>query len=327
MDNAGNTYFDSLRQKLERDFISLQKSPSVQNFSKTKTKQKQLKNFTFFSSEKKLPNKEGRIMKPSTQKKRENNKFLTPMLLRHGKNPKTEKDNLGRTHWKSEVKVYPEPESPDFLKKYLTVNGLRSNSLQDVFDVLRLENPDFKVIDNKIRTLLCLIKTLVVRAVMIENGNKNKNPELGNNNSLFKIEAKRNFDFQKQCIDDIEQIRSRFGHELGSLDLIFEKLASMLSSPLMMDHVRSYYQNKSENEKTSLLRKEKLVKNKYIHRTRKRRREGCNVKRNGGLLKKRAFEEEKDSGRERMEMKMVLMKQGDPKEGQGKFSLKRVSQA
>ena len=70
-------------------------------------------------------------------------------------------------------------EKSEFLGKYLNANGLRQGSLQDVFDVLRLENPDFRVIDNKIRTLLCLIKTLVVRAVMIENGNKNKNPEIG----------------------------------------------------------------------------------------------------------------------------------------------------
>lgn len=99
------------------------------------------------------------------------------MLVRQTSNFAPEKDHLRRTNWKSEQK--PRPESPGFLAKYLALNGLRPGSLQDVFDVLRLENPDFRVIDNKIRTLLCLIKTLVVRAVMIENGNKDKDPATG----------------------------------------------------------------------------------------------------------------------------------------------------
>ena len=100
--------------------------------------------------------------------------------MRPTSNHLSDKDILRRTNWKSEQKSHPDIESPNFLNKYLSVNGLRQENLQDVFDVLRLENPDFRVIDNKIRTLLCLIKTLVVRAVMIENGNQTKDPEIGN---------------------------------------------------------------------------------------------------------------------------------------------------
>lgn len=172
-----NRYFDQLRVKLERDFQHMNRGRTPVRV--TSCKPKQSKNFTFFSSEKKLPSKEEREGPESSKIKRNDPHFLTPLLIRNNLSNLNEKDNLGQTHWKSETKSQRESNSPQFLTQYLNVNGLRPGSLQDVFDVLRLENPDFKVIDNKIRTLLCLIKTLVVRAVMIENGNKAKNPELG----------------------------------------------------------------------------------------------------------------------------------------------------
>lgn len=172
-----NNYFEKMREKLENDFINLQNSSKKYMLSKSNLKP--TKNFTIFSSEKKLPKKDSTINSEGSNQKSGDSKFLTPMLLRHTSNHVHEKDNLRKTNWKTEKKTHPEIESPDFFNKYLSANGLRQGSLQDVFDVLRLENPDFRVIDNKIRTLLCLIKTLVVRAVMIENGNKNKNPEIG----------------------------------------------------------------------------------------------------------------------------------------------------
>jgi hypothetical protein len=176
-----NNYFENLRNKLENDFISLQNPPK---FSLSKQKIKPSRTFTFFSSEKKLSTK-GET--PNSQKslKTNDSQFLTPMLMRPTSNHIQEKDILKRTNWKSEQKLQTGMESPNFLNKYLKANGLRQGSLQDVFDVLRLENPDFRIIDNKIRTLLCLIKTLVVRAVMIENGNQNKDPEIGKE-TLFK---------------------------------------------------------------------------------------------------------------------------------------------
>lgn len=170
-----NNYFENLRKKLEKDFEMLQKSGTMRP---PKKHPKFAKNFTFFSSEKKLSPKETTTISEGSNQKIEN-QFLTPMLIRQTSNFTHEKDHLRRTNWKSEQKSQPETDSPGFLGKYLSLNGLRSGSLQDVFDVLRLENPDFRIIDNKIRTLLCLIKTLVVRAVMIENGNKHKDPEIG----------------------------------------------------------------------------------------------------------------------------------------------------
>jgi len=171
-----NNYFENLRQKLENDFVVLQNPPK---FTLSKQKAKPSRTFTFFSSEKKLSTKEETPNSQNSAKTNES-QFLTPMLMRPTSNHLSDKDILRRTNWKSEQKSHPDLESPNFLNKYLAVNGLRQENLQDVFDVLRLENPDFRVIDNKIRTLLCLIKTLVVRAVMIENGNQTKDPEIGN---------------------------------------------------------------------------------------------------------------------------------------------------
>ena len=183
-----NNYFEKLRVKLENDFVLLQNSSNKLILPQTETKQN--KKFNIFSSEKKLPqntenNKNSEI--------KTENKFLTPMLIRFNSNNGNKKDNLIKTNWKSEQKSVKESEKSEFLGKYLNANGLRQGSLQDVFDVLRLENPDFRIIDNKIRTLLCLIKTLVVRAVMIENGNKNKNPEIGTINLVKIILSKTKF--------------------------------------------------------------------------------------------------------------------------------------
>jgi hypothetical protein len=324
-----NNYFENLRHKLEHDFTTLQNPPK---FTLSKKKIQPLRTFTFFSSEKKLSTK-GETPNSQNSVKTSESQFLTPMLMRPTSNHIPDKDVLRRTNWKSEHKSQADLESPGFLNKYLSANGLRKGHLQDVFDVLRLENPDFRVIDNKIRTLLCLIKTLVVRAVMIENGNQNKDPEIGKYFFSVNQLARRNFNFQKQCIDDIEEIRSRFGHELGSLDLIFEKLASMLSSPLMMDHVRSYYQNQSlQILKTETQpvgnRSQQILNGKYIKRTRKRRNKTILVT---PLIRKRDSEEY-DSTKKIInnsnvgsQLKLVLTKEHQNNQGLGKFSLKRVS--
>jgi hypothetical protein len=149
------------------------------------------------------------------------------------------------------------------------------------------------------------------------------------------LKARKNFNFQKQCIDDIEEIRSRFGHELGSLDLIFEKLASMLSSPLMMDHVRSYYQKQSlqnskpVESKPLVQKSQKIVNRKYIKRTRKRKikNKKNQMKLITPLIRKRDSEEYNLSNKMKIgnELKLVLTKDHQNNQGLGKFSLKRVS--
>lgn len=107
---------------------------------------------------------------PTTSKKKEKDRsFLTPMLLRYNSENKTDIEPLKKTQWKSDQKtIINSHENSDFIKKYLASNGLSHGSLRDVFDVLRLENPEFRTIDNKIRTLLCLVKTLVIRAVVAD---------------------------------------------------------------------------------------------------------------------------------------------------------------
>lgn len=103
----------------------------------------------------------------------------------------------------------------------------------------------------------------------------------------------------------------------------------MLSSPLMMDHVRSYYQEKS------LLapRAGPAAKGKYIWRTRARRRRKRKAEMR--LIKPKTrkrgsdeFAQEKEA-RPRAggaEVKLVLRKQVPSAAGPGKFCLKRVAQ-
>ena len=113
----------------------------------------------------------------------------------------------------------------------------------------------------------------------------------------------------------------------------------MLSSPLMMNHVRSYYQNqnidilKTKNVEESqnkglnndiklhndrLLRNNK-IKKKYITRTRNTSSKSKNIK-------KRTYQEFKNNQDTASEMKLVLTKGNQNKMSLRKFSLKRVSQ-
>ena len=111
----------------------------------------------------------------------------------------------------------------------------------------------------------------------------------------------------------------------------------MLSSPLMMDHVRSYYQEKSLNipHLTELKSQPlKLVKGKYIWRTRTRRKGAPKKKMKliKPLTRKRNSDEFKPvqgtvkNLNASSKLKLVLTKEHQNNEGVGKFSLKRVSQ-
>lgn len=110
----------------------------------------------------------------------------------------------------------------------------------------------------------------------------------------------------------------------------------MLSSPLMMDHVRSYYQEKSLRVPVvaRLGRESKGgVRGKYIRRTRVGGRRGREeeMKLIRPLIRKRNADELKVvrkmvAGSEAgAELKLVLTKDNQNKAGTGKFSLKRVS--
>ena len=115
----------------------------------------------------------------------------------------------------------------------------------------------------------------------------------------------------------------------------------MLSSPLMMNHVRSYYQNqnnqsqkpKFENKiEKNLLKKNNTqtfkLKNKYICRTRKgwTKKQIKNKNFNCKTIKKRNFEGFNKNQKNLTEIELVLTKRNEDKMSLGKFSLKRVSQ-
>ena len=106
----------------------------------------------------------------------------------------------------------------------------------------------------------------------------------------------------------------------------------MLSSPLMMNHVRSYYQNKTTQP--TPLSKTPCPKNKYIRRTRASRGilpvklKGSNdvFSKQGLSIRKRDFEDLVNPDLlDRVPMKVVLRKEQFTNQGLGKFSLKRVS--
>ena len=102
----------------------------------------------------------------------------------------------------------------------------------------------------------------------------------------------------------------------------------------MMDHVRSYYQKQSLQIPKSInighqrdINK-KIVKGKYIKRTRKRKKKKVF---HTPLIRKRDSDEYKSTNKIitnsniGSQMKLVLTKEHQNNKGLGKFSLKRVS--
>lgn len=159
-----NTHFDLMREKLQNDFGKRESQFISSN-----------QNFEFLSVKKKIQNsmhkdiyKTGTSFDQSFEKK---SSFLTPLMFPRDISKKVEDETS--TVSKSYTRKYLNNEHAEFIKKYIFYNGIRQDKLRDVFDVLRLENPEFMTIDNKIRTLLCLIKSLVIHSCVIQDGSLN----------------------------------------------------------------------------------------------------------------------------------------------------------
>ena len=118
---------------------------------------------------------------------KQDSRFLTPLLMRYGSH--LDKDDTQKTYDDSDEKTLrakltdqlhsqsvhmlrPAGKHIDirFLKKYLKENGIPMQKLKNVFDVLRLENKQFKMADSKLRMLLCLLKLLVVKSAFEKKG-------------------------------------------------------------------------------------------------------------------------------------------------------------
>ena len=118
---------------------------------------------------------------------KQDSRFLTPLLMRYGSH--LDKDDTQKTYDDSDDKtsgakltdqlrsqsvnmLRPAGKQIDlqFLKKYVKENGIPIQKLKNVFDVLRLENKQFKMADSKLRMLLCLLKLLVVISAFEKKG-------------------------------------------------------------------------------------------------------------------------------------------------------------
>jgi hypothetical protein len=130
------------------------------------TETKSNKNFSFFSSEKKKK-KEIAQSFIKTTKDSLPLAFLTPSMNFSSHKNKSFL-NIQPTNFKSDRKSNSSSQKLNHqipFSNYLSLKKFDQQDIRDVFDVLRLENPQFKHVDNKIRILLCLTKTLVMKSI------------------------------------------------------------------------------------------------------------------------------------------------------------------
>lgn len=121
-----------------------------------------------------------RKMRQSSDKK-EDSRYLTPLLMRYGSH--LDKERTQRTYYQSGEKsagvavqksvgsksvqsMKEERVGVDlnFVRKYLRDHNISAEKVKNIFDVLRIEDKQFKMADSKLRMLLCLLKLLVVKS-------------------------------------------------------------------------------------------------------------------------------------------------------------------
>jgi hypothetical protein len=201
-------------------------------FAENKKSQKFLKNlkkFPFFSNNKDDVKNKNFLFKQISHEGSSNTKTMFQTPLSEFNSKFIQNQNFS-TNFKSDSKPQLSPAN-NFGGSLSTHQKSIDIKNANILDTLRSDNLDFKSTDDKLKLLLCLLKTLCMNQFFQSDKSSDK--------SKFPI----------NCINKIEKIRKKYSKEIGNLEQNFTKLTFLFKQhPSMIPFTKEFFENKLNQE-------------------------------------------------------------------------------